>query len=92
MVYVHIPHKHDRRKATPRERAVALFAVALSVLAFAIVAVIAGPKVGAPPPPIVLWMLVTLFVSTALLAFFSWLKWQGEGNAPTQDTDPEEEK
>ncbi|MHB1311714.1 MAG: hypothetical protein ACYC3L_06820 [Gemmatimonadaceae bacterium] len=92
MVYVHITHRHDRRKATPRERAVALFVVALCVLAFAIIAVLAGPKVGSPPPPIVLWGLVALFVGTALLAFFTWLKWQGEGDAPTQHTDPGEEK
>ena len=92
MVYVHIPHKQDHRKATPHERAIALYVVAFLVLAFAIVAVIAGPKVGAPPPPIVLWVLVALFVGTALRAFFSWLSWQGEDNAPTQDSDSEEEK
>ena len=26
------------------------------------------------------------------IAFFSWLKWQGEGDAPSQDSDSGEEK
>ena len=92
MVYVPIPHRHDRRKATPRERTVALFVVAICMLAFAIVAVLAGPKVGSAPPPIVLWVLIAVFATIALAAFFSWLKWQGEGDAPTQDPDSGEEK
>ena len=92
MVFIHVPHHTDSKKAAPHETAIAFFIVALLVLAFAIVAVVAGPKVGSPPPPMVFWVLVTLFLGTALLAFTSWLKWQGEDNAPTQDPDSEEEK
>lgn len=92
MVYVPIPHNTDGKKAGPHETAIALFIVALLVLAFAIVAVTAGPKSGSPPPPIIRWGLIALFISTALLAFFSWLKWQGEDNAPTHESDSGEEK
>jgi len=92
MVFIYVPPAKRGKKASPHETAIALFIVALLVLAFAIVAVIAGPKAGSPPPPIVLWALIALFAIFALAAFFSWLKWQGEGDAPTQDPDSGEEK
>lgn len=92
MVFIYVPHKNDGKKPAPHETAIALFIVALLMLAFAIVAVLAGPKVGSPPPPIVPWVLITLFAMFGLAGFFSWLKWQGEGDAAPRDSDSGEEK
>ena len=86
MVFIFIPpSKKAATKESPRETAMALFIVALIVLGFAMVAVLVGPKSGNPPPPIVFWALFTLFAIFALVGFFSWLKWQGEGDAPTEE-------
>jgi hypothetical protein len=92
MVYVHVPHTHGATKKSPHETAIAFYIVALITLGFAIFVVLVGPKTGSPPPPIVRWVLITMFASIGLLALFSLLKWQGEDDGPSQDPDSEEEK
>jgi drug/metabolite transporter (DMT)-like permease len=92
MVFIYVPHRNDGKKPAPREAALGLLVAALIALGFAIFVVTIGPKSGPPPPPIVFWALVGIFAIFALVAFFNWLKSQGEDDAASQDSDSGEEK
>jgi quinol-cytochrome oxidoreductase complex cytochrome b subunit len=92
MVFVYVPRKDRKRKASPRERAISFFIAAMLAIGFAILVVMLGPKHGPKPPAYVLWVLVGVAVALCFVAFFSWLNHGNDSSDESLDNNPNEEQ
>ncbi len=82
-----IPPQSQRsnKPATQHDTTVGMFVVMIIMLCIALFIFIGGPRSHNPPPPLVGWFVVGLSVLFAIVAFFSWLKEQGDDAAGSHE-------
>lgn len=95
MVFIPPPHmlqgKGDK-KASPRETAVGMFVVFVILLVIALFIFILGPRSNNPPPLVVGYAVSGMALLFGLIAFFSWMHAQNEGDEPADsNSNPDRE-
>lgn len=75
-----IPPQNNRtsKPADPHELTVGMLVVACIMLAISLFIFIVGPRSHNPPPPIVGYAVLSLAVLFGFIAFFAWMKEQGD--------------
>ncbi len=79
MIFIPPPHHRGNKPATQHDTTVGMFVVAILMLGISLVLFIVGPRSNNPPPPLLGYVMVGIAVLFGFIAFFSWMKEQGDG-------------
>jgi drug/metabolite transporter (DMT)-like permease len=88
MVFIppsHVLHQKSGKPASQHDTTVGMFVVFVIMLCIALFIFIAGPRSDNPPPLLVGYAVSALAFTFGLVAFFSWMKEQGDGDASSDD-------
>jgi drug/metabolite transporter (DMT)-like permease len=88
MVFIpppHVLHQKSGKPASRHDTTVGMFVVFVIFLCIALFVFIAGPRSNNPPPVGIGYAVSGLAVLFGFIAFFSWMKEQGDGDGSRDD-------
>jgi drug/metabolite transporter (DMT)-like permease len=88
-----IPPQSQRgtKPVTQHDMTVGMLVASVIMLGISLFIFTVGPRTQSPPPPMLGFAMLGLALVFGVIAFFSWIKEQGEGDDASQGNTPKEE-